>query len=99
LYTLLPYTTLFRSRVPERRPSIVQPTNGPWLVPKIVVRYRVPKTFIQPPREGPQGLACRRGTTDTKRGSTRDPRSPPSRPPRDRRWRRPSGCDGLPARR
>src|SRR2546428_180404 len=83
-------------RMPAWSPSIVQPTNGPWLVPKIVVRYRAPKTFIRPPREGPRGLACRRGTTDTRRGSTRDPRCPPRRPLRDRRLRRPPGCDCRP---
>src|SRR6266566_2906181 len=67
--------------VPARSPSIVQPTKGPWLVPKIVVRYREPKVFIRPPHGGPRAPACRPGTTDTKPGSTTGPRGRGARSP------------------
>src|SRR6266571_5074273 len=80
--------------VPARSPSIVQPTKGPWLVPKIVVRYREPKVFIRPPHGGPRAPACRPGTTDTKPGSTTGPRGRAARPPRGRPPRRPSASGG-----
>src|SRR2546422_6297040 len=67
--------------VPARSPSIVQPTKGPWLVPKIVVRYREPKVFIRPPHGGRRAPACHPGMTDRKPGSTTGPRGRAARPP------------------
>src|SRR5439155_27165169 len=85
--------------VPAFSPSIVQPTKGPWLVPKIVVRYREPKAFIRPPPGERPAPACRPRTTDRKPGSTTGPKCPAGRPPRGRPPRRPSSSGGLPAHR